>query len=137
MQINNISNQPKFTGQMVYINNKGTKYFGRINDFFSTKIQKELEEVGKMIKEKPYNLYITRSKKYPENIIFNANYNYKNIQRHDNMKRAIPVMVSEEKPDMIVAVAKAAMESFERTSIYTTNHMNKFKQILNNIVLKY
>lgn len=115
MTIQNISNQPNFTGKLYYVDKNGKK-FKKVEQFFSPIIEKEINELKNMVKNKKYNLYLSHSKKSPLCIEFNANYNYENVKGQKFSKKAITIIT--DKISMFKQAAESAMENFEQTHLY-------------------
>lgn len=126
MTVQNISNQPNFTGKLIYVDKFGKEH-KNVEKFFSPILEKELKQLKNLIKNKKYNLYISHSKKFPTNIEFNANYNLHNIKSNNFDKRAISILA--EKPSLYKTAAQSAMEDFENTHLY--KKPNPYRKILN------
>lgn len=116
MTVQNISNQPNFTGKLFYIDASG-KQSKKVERFFSPTIEKEIQELRDMVKNKKYNLYLSHSKKFPLCVEFNANYNYENVKGQKFSKKAITIIT--DKISMFKQAAESAMENFEKTHLYT------------------
>ena len=116
MTIQKISNEPSFTsGKLFFVDSAGKKH-RKFERFFSPVLEKEFEEIRKLIKNKKYNLYFSYKKEKNYVFEFNANYNYRNIKGSDLNRRAIPIIA--EDSSLFVGAAKMAMNSFEETTIY-------------------
>ena len=126
MTVQNISNQPNFTGKLFYIDASG-KQSKKVERFFSPTIEKEIQELRDMVKNKKYNLYLSHSKKFPLCVEFNANYNYYNVKYGSFRRRAISILA--EKARFFESAAISAMEGFESTYLY--KNPSPFRKFLN------
>ena len=126
MTVQNISNQPNFTGKLIYVDKFGKEH-KKVENFFSPVLKKEFEQLKELIKNKKYNLYISYNKKHPIDVEFNANYNYYNVKYGSFRRRAISIL--EEKARFFESAAISAMEGFESTYLY--KNPSPFRKFLN------
>ena len=107
MQIQPITDEPKFRGKVVF-------YKGRnrgLTDSIQQQISKKFEEINVLVQDKPYDIFISQNKQNPDFYDVAANTSYKKAR---NIKEYTVKINTGIMPASIVDAAKDAMEMYEK-----------------------
>jgi hypothetical protein len=107
MQVQPITNQPNFSGKVVF--EKGT--MSNIDKYASEPLMKKFKEVATLVSEKPYDVFIMRDLQNDEFYNIAAN---KTITEAKNIKGYSVKIKSNAFADSIVSAAQDAMEMYEK-----------------------
>lgn len=133
MKINSVSNQ-NFNGRVVFINH--VNIAGKTENLRKTltsNLYDSIKEMEILIQDKPYDLFISRSKGLTEFYQVDANTKFENVLSEDKSLRGRSSMVYEHRLDRFPTAAAEAMRSFEQVAGYKelTKPESFFKTVLN------
>ncbi len=108
MQIQPVTNQPNFSGKIVF-----DRIFipEQLSGEFYSKFDKKVQEAAKLISEKPYDIFVMKNEKNPVfyNIAANTTMeNAKNVKEYTVKIHTDTILTS------LVDAAKDAMEMYEK-----------------------
>ena len=105
MQIQPITNQPNFSGKLVV-----DKAFKK-EHLSDTKLDKAINEVKKLVADKPYDIFVTKNETNPEFYNIAAN---KSLKQAKNIKEYTVKIQSSIMQASFVDAAKDAIEMYEK-----------------------
>ena len=107
MQIQSVTNQPSFSGKVVF--EPGTT--AQLTKFMPEQVHKKLKEIATLVAEKPYDIFISKNAQDPSFYNIAANKSFKEAQK---VKEYTVKIQSSILAASVIDAAKDAMEMYEK-----------------------